>query len=587
MRHLFEARLVNDAFGDPGLYIDFRDERRALLFDLGDIAALPPRKLLRVSHVFVSHTHMDHFVGFDQMLRVVLGRKPQLALMGGPGFVDQLEHRLRAYTWNVVHRYTVELVLDVREVGTDGRGLRARFSSRTGFAREPAPPFECVEDVLHDDALFRVRGRFVDHEMPCLAFVVEEKPRPRVAKDRLAALGVRTGPWLRELKLALMAAAPPDTMIRLHWRDREGEHEMSRSVGELSGVFLDTAPGRRIGYATDLRFTEANRRTLAALLAGVDQLFIESVFLEADADHALRKNHLTARQAGQIARELGARAVLPFHFSPRYEQRAGALVAEVLAAWSGAPARDGGPGPDCARSMRAGRASLDCRLTMFLPFADRQAAGKALARAVSLRHFPAPRVVLALPRGGVPVALEVARALDAPLDLVLVRKIGAPWQPELAVAAVVDGAEPEIVVDEETSALTGVDRAYIEAQAAQELREIERRRRVYLRGRAPLALEGVTTIVVDDGVATGTTVRAALRALRRRHPARLVLAVPVAPADTVSALRAEVDELICLAEPSPFHAIGLYYHDFHQVPDDEVLAALDAARGLGGAPQPD
>jgi ribonuclease Z len=337
MRQLFEARLVNDPFGDPGLYVDFRDERRALLFDLGDIATLPPRKLLRVSHVFVSHTHMDHFVGFDQMLRVVLGRKRNLALLGGPGFVAQVEHKLRAYTWNVVHRYTVELVLDVREIGAEGRGERARFSSRTGFAREPAAPFECVDDVLHDEALWRVRGRFVDHEMPCLAFVVEEKARPRVAKDRLAALGVSTGPWLRELKLAILAAAPPDTMIPLRWRDRRGEHEMSRSVGELTDVILDVAPGQRIGYATDLRFSEANRRTLAALFAGVDQLFIEAVFLEADRAHAQRKNHLTARQAGQIAREVGARAVVPFHFSPRYRPRAGDVVAEVLQAWSAPP----------------------------------------------------------------------------------------------------------------------------------------------------------------------------------------------------------------------------------------------------------
>jgi ribonuclease Z len=348
MRHLFEARLVNDPFGDPGLYVDFRDERRALLFDLGDIGVLPPRKLLRVSHVFVSHTHMDHFVGFDQLLRVVLGRKEGIALLGGPGFVAQVEHKLQAYTWNVVHRYMVELVLDVREIGTDGRGQRARFSSRTGFARESCAPFGCADDVVHDEALFRVRGRFVDHEMPCLAFVVEEKARPRVAKDRLAALGVSTGPWLRELKLAILSAAPAHTPIQLRWRDRRGEHEMSRSVGELTDIILDVAPGQRIGYVTDLRFTDANLRTLAQLIAGVDQLFIESVFLDADRAHAQRKNHLTARQAGQIAREVGARAVVPFHFSPRYGQRAAEVAAEVRAAWSGllAPPDDAAGGSD-------------------------------------------------------------------------------------------------------------------------------------------------------------------------------------------------------------------------------------------------
>lgn len=335
MRRLFEPHLVNDLFGDPGLYVDFRDERRALLFDLGDLSALPPRKLLRISHVFVSHTHMDHFAGFDQFLRVVLGRKRLLTLLGGPGFIDQVEHKLRAYTWNVVHRYAVELVLDVREIDPDGRRQRARFSSRNAFAREPCAPFAGTDDVLHDEMQCRVRGRFVDHEMPCLAFVIEEKAHPRVAKDRLAALGVSTGPWLRALKLAIMSEAPADMPIQMRWRDRLGEHEMTRRVGELSALILDVAAGQRIGYVTDLRFTEANRRTLATLLAGVDQLFIEAVFLDADRAQAQRKNHLTAAQAGQIARDVGARAVVPFHLSPRYELRAAEITAEVQAVWSG------------------------------------------------------------------------------------------------------------------------------------------------------------------------------------------------------------------------------------------------------------
>jgi putative phosphoribosyl transferase len=210
-------------------------------------------------------------------------------------------------------------------------------------------------------------------------------------------------------------------------------------------------------------------------------------------------------------------------------------------------------------------------------FADRTEAGRALARRLLEAGLVPPLVVLALPRGGVPVAAEVARALGAPLDLLLVRKIGAPWQPELAVAALVDGDPPDIVVDETTSRMCGVDRDYIDRQAGIEMREIERRRRIYLAGRVPVPVAGATVIVIDDGVATGTTIRAAMKALRRRHPARLVLAVPVAPADTVAELRAEADEVICLAQPAPFHAIGLHYGDFHQVSDDEVLAALRAA----------
>ncbi len=335
MHQLFEPGLVHDPCGDPGLYIDFPDERRALLFDLGDIAVLPPRKLMRLSHVFVTHTHMDHFAGFDQLLRVVLGRKERIGLLGGPGFVDQVEHKLRAYTWNVVHRYAVPLVLDVREVHPAGRGLRACFCSRTGFAREPGAPFGWDGDVLHDEPLIRVRGRFVDHEMPCLALALEEKARVRVARDRLAALGVTPGPWLRVLKQAVFSGAPEDTPILLSWRDRDGEHQVTRRLAELRQVVLDIEPGRRIGYVTDMRFTEANLQAIVPLLAGVDELYIESVFLQADLSHARRKNHLTARDAGSIAREVGAKAVVPFHFSSRYRQRAEEVHAEVLAAWAG------------------------------------------------------------------------------------------------------------------------------------------------------------------------------------------------------------------------------------------------------------
>lgn len=215
---------------------------------------------------------------------------------------------------------------------------------------------------------------------------------------------------------------------------------------------------------------------------------------------------------------------------------------------------------------------------MDLPFADRAAAGELLGRRLARENLPGPRVVVALPRGGVIVAAEVARLLHAPLEVLLVRKIGAPWQRELAVAAVVDGGSPVVVVDEDTCAATGADAAYIEREAAVEWREIERRRKVYLRGRTLVDLTGVTAIVVDDGIATGTTVRAALEALRSRLPARVVLAVPVAAHETLMDPRLQCDRIICLAEPQPLRAVGLHYLDFHQVSDDEVIAALEAAR---------
>jgi ribonuclease Z len=335
MRSLFDARLVNGEFGDPGLYVDFRDERRALLFDLGDLSTLPPRKLMRLSHAFVTHTHMDHFAGFDHLLRVVLGRKPRVMLAGGPGFAAQVEHKLRAYTWNVVHRYEVELVIAVREIRVDGTALEACFSSRTGFAREHDRSLALGDDVVHDESTFRVRARFVDHDIPCLAYAIEEKAHVNVRKERIADLGYATGAWLRDLKHAVLTGAPDGTRIDVRWRDRDGDHAAERTVRELRDVILDVVPGRRVGYVTDLRYTEANVRALRELLADVDLLFIESVFLDEDREHAARKNHLTARQAGQIAAVVGAKAVVPFHFSPRYEGRSAALIAEMRAAASG------------------------------------------------------------------------------------------------------------------------------------------------------------------------------------------------------------------------------------------------------------
>jgi predicted phosphoribosyltransferase len=202
-------------------------------------------------------------------------------------------------------------------------------------------------------------------------------------------------------------------------------------------------------------------------------------------------------------------------------------------------------------------------------FIDRSDAGRQLAQTL-LRYRGQRPVVLALPRGGVPVAAEVAAALDAPLDLVLVRKIGVPAQPELAMGAVVDGGSPIVVRNDDVIRLAGVDAAEFNAIRDRELAEIERRRRLYLGSRAPSPVEGRVAIVIDDGVATGATTRAALRAILLRRPARLVLAVPVAATDTLAALRQEADEVVCLEDHRSFGAIGFYYADFRQLSDQEV-----------------
>jgi predicted phosphoribosyltransferase len=207
-------------------------------------------------------------------------------------------------------------------------------------------------------------------------------------------------------------------------------------------------------------------------------------------------------------------------------------------------------------------------------FHNRRDAGRRLAAALA-GYKDRPAVVLALPRGGVPVAAEVASALKAPLDLILVRKIGAPMEPDLAMGAVVDGGAPVTVRNEDVIAASGVSEQDFAAIRDRELAEIDRRRQKYLGNRRPIDVAGRLAIVIDDGIATGATVRAALRATRTRSPQKLVLAVPVAPPETVAALRGEADEVVCLEEHEFFAAVGLYYADFHQVSDREVIEILE------------
>jgi len=208
-----------------------------------------------------------------------------------------------------------------------------------------------------------------------------------------------------------------------------------------------------------------------------------------------------------------------------------------------------------------------------MSFRDRGQAGQELA--VALAGYKNPRVVvLALPRGGVAVAAEIAAALCAPLDLVLVRKVGLPQQPELAMGAVVDGAKPLVVRNEDVIAAAGIGQEEFDSVCAGELAEIERRRRCYLGGRARVDVAGRIAIVVDDGIATGATTRAALRATRRRQPSKLVLAIPVAPTESLVAMRQEADEVVCLEDHELFGAIGHYYGDFHQISDEEVVTTL-------------
>lgn len=209
-------------------------------------------------------------------------------------------------------------------------------------------------------------------------------------------------------------------------------------------------------------------------------------------------------------------------------------------------------------------------------FTNRTDAGQRLAQVLQTKTYDNP-VVLALPRGGVPVGLEVARALIAPMDLVMVRKIGLPDQPELAVAAIVNGDTPQTVINHAIAEHAGLSAQDIDQLAKSQLDKIKRRRGIFLKGRASVPIKGRTVIIVDDGIATGATMRASLLAVRRQAPAHLILAVPVAAPDTLSSLQKDADEVICLSQPYPFFGVGAHYDDFRQTTDQDVMRLIKKA----------
>jgi ribonuclease Z len=245
MTWLVQPGLINEPFSDPGLFIDFRFGRRALLFDLGDLTPVSPRQLLRVTHSFVSHAHMDHFAGFDRLLRICLHRTTPLHLIGPAEFADRVEHKLRAYTLNLLDEDSIDFVIVAFEFSGTGFDRVCEFRAREAFRRREIPPVRLSPGLLLDEEEFRVEGAVLDHGIPCLAFAFEEKLRVNVWRDGLRRLGLPVGPWIREAKRALRRDAPDDVQICVH----DG---LAISLGELKKHALRTARGQKIAYLVDL-----------------------------------------------------------------------------------------------------------------------------------------------------------------------------------------------------------------------------------------------------------------------------------------------------------------------------------------------
>lgn len=326
MRPNLHPRLVNGRYGDPALFVEMLHRKGALLFDLGDLSPLSARDLLRVSHAFVTHTHMDHFVGFDALLRLNVGREKTIGLVGPEGFIERVCHKLNAYEWDLVDRYATDLVFHVAEVARGRPARRARLRFKRRFAREDLPAEQLADGIVAVADGLEVRAVVLDHHGPCLGFSVQESAHANVWKSRLDERGLPTGPWLQKLKQAILGGAPDEEPIPMPG----GGTAPLGTVRDL----VTLSPGQKIAYVTDVADTPENRTEIAELARGADLFFLESRFAAADADQAADRAHLTTRAAGEIARAAGVRRLEPFHFSPRYEDEE-RMLAEVRSAFLG------------------------------------------------------------------------------------------------------------------------------------------------------------------------------------------------------------------------------------------------------------
>jgi ribonuclease Z len=285
---------------------------------------------------------MDHFIGFDQVLRVCLGRDRHIRLFGPPGIVRCIENRIGSYTWNLVESYTNDFALFVTEVEAGGGRLTRCYRCRTAFQPEAVEAPAARPALLADETFFSVRGVFLDHRIPSLAFRFEEKRRINIKKTALAEMGLCPGPWLMNLKELILAGAAADTPVSAVWKGTDGVLcGRQVTLGELKDRVVRITPGRSMAYVTDAVFSQENAGRIVEIAVGAEILFIEATFLDTDRQRAAQKFHLTARQAGMLAHRAGVKRIQPFHFSPKYRGREEGLVNEALEAFAG----DGREGP--------------------------------------------------------------------------------------------------------------------------------------------------------------------------------------------------------------------------------------------------
>jgi ribonuclease Z len=334
MRTSFYPKLINDPVCDPGLFIAFLHQKRAFLFDLGDLHALVPRELLKISHVFVTHAHMDHFIGFDHLLRTLLGRNKVIHLFGPPEFFDRIEGKLAGYTWNLVDAYEHSLSLKVTEVWPEKLKTKI-YRCRDGFASSGAQEEVSFQGVLMKEPSFRLEAALLDHDVPCLGLALVESLSIKIDKKGLEELDLPVGPWLTRFKKALYEQTGLDEAFWVTWEKQGRVIKETRFIlSELAEKIARISPGQKIAYISDVAGRPENLEKAERLVRHADSLYIEAPFLDRDREIAEKKSHLTAKQAGTLARRAGVKHLTVFHFSPRYAGMAQELEKEAMEAFN-------------------------------------------------------------------------------------------------------------------------------------------------------------------------------------------------------------------------------------------------------------
>jgi len=324
-------RMVNGPFEDPGLFVPFLFENRAVLFDLGDNSVLSSRDILKISHVFVTHTHMDHFVGFDRLLRLLLGREKSLHLYGPEGFINNVEGKLAGYSWNLVENYSNRFVLNVTEVRPD-RLLTAQYPCQNRFDAGEKSVINPFSGPLLEESSLTVSSVILDHRLPCLGFSIHERFHVNIIKEQVRALGLEIGPWLKTFKRALFDGQAPDSEFTVEF-GQDSQRKKTFCLKDLTRKIATITPGQKLAYIADVVGSRENLDRIVDFANGCDHLFIEAAFLDAHREIAKEKYHLTARQAGTIAGLAGAKQFTIFHFSPRYMGREQLLRDEAANAY--------------------------------------------------------------------------------------------------------------------------------------------------------------------------------------------------------------------------------------------------------------